>query len=510
MRQVAPFATTIWEEMGGMSGLLVIDDDPSVIRLIESACQDQAQVRGALDAQEGLSLLGKQCPDLLFLDVMLPGVTGLELLHRVRLIDDQLPVVFISATSESDAAIEAIKLGALDFLTKPLDVSRVRQLVGQALEIRQLLRMTRPAPRTSPIVQEMERSMLGRCPAMLEVYKAVGRVAPQSITVLIRGESGTGKEVVARAIYRHSTRCFGPFLAVNCAALPNSLLESELFGHEKGAFTGAVNRRIGKFEQCHGGTIFLDEVGDMSPLLQAKLLRLLQEQRFERVGGHETIQTDVRIITATNRNLEAMTEVGEFRPDLYYRLNGFSISLPPLRERGNDVQMMINHFLDKYSKELGKPLLHVAPSALRMLTHYPWPGNVRELQSVLRKAMLSMTGPILMPEYLPEEVATWQAREAAETEAAGHDHAPAHNLAPFVDGRIECGSQDLYAEALEFLERFVITRALEEAQGNQSQAARLLGITRGSLRKKQQELRLHIEPVILPAHKPGDGTALTG
>jgi two-component system nitrogen regulation response regulator GlnG len=493
-----------------MSGLLVIDDDPSVIHLIESACQDQAQVRGALDAQEGLSLLGTQRPDVLFLDVMLPGVTGLELFHRVRLIDDQLPVVFISATSESDAAIKAIKLGALDFLTKPLDVGRIRQLVGQALEIRQLLRMTKPAPRASPIVQEVERSMLGRCPAMLEVYKAVGRVAPQSITVLVRGESGTGKEVVARAIYRHSARCLGPFLAVNCAALPNSLLESELFGHEKGSFTGAVNRRIGKFEQCHGGTIFLDEVGDMSPLLQAKLLRLLQEQRFERIGGHETIQTDVRIITATNRNLEAMTEAGEFRPDLYYRLNGFSISLPPLRERGSDVQMMINQFLDKYSQELGKPLLHVAPTALRILTRYPWPGNVRELQSVLRKAMLSMTGPILMPEYLPEEVATWESREADETETASHDHAPAHNLSPFVDERIECGSQDLYAEALEFLERFVITRALEEARGNQSQAARLLGITRGSLRKKQQELRLHIEPVILPAHKQGDDAALTG
>lgn len=491
-----------------MSGLLVIDDDPSILRLIESACRELIPVQGAIDAHEGLSLLAQTHPDVLFLDLMLPGANGLEIYRRVKLIDDQLPVVFISATNQSDAAIEAIKLGALDFLTKPLDVGRVRQLVGQALEIRQLMQMTTSRPH--PIVQDLERSMLGRCPAMLEVYKAIGRVAPQSITVLIRGESGTGKEVVARAIYRHSPRCSGPFLAVNCAALPNALLESELFGHEKGSFTGAVSRRLGKFEQCHGGTIFLDEVGDMSPLLQAKLLRLLQEQRFERVGGHETIQTDVRIITATNRNLEAMAETGEFRPDLYYRLNGFSIALPPLRDRGGDMLLMINHFLDKYSEELGKPLLHVSPAVLRLLTQYPWPGNVRELQSVLRKTMLNMTGPILIPEYLPEEVARWEAREPVAADTT-HEHAPAHDLAPFVEERIVSGSQNMYAETLEFLERFVITRVLEEAHGNQSQAARMLGITRGSLRKKQQELHLHIEPVILPAHKPDrDGTALTG
>lgn len=490
-----------------MSALLVIDDDPSVIRLIQSACHELATVRGAEVAQQGLDLIERTHPDVLLLDLMLPGITGLDLYRRVKLIDPQLPVIFISATGESDAAIEAIKLGALDFLAKPLDVSRVRQLVSQALEIRQLMKSPFE-PRAKAVKRDLE--MLGRCPAMLEVYKSVGRVAPQQITVLIRGESGTGKEVVARAIYRHSSRALGPFLAVNCAALPNTLLESELFGHEKGSFTGAVNRRIGKFEQCHGGTIFLDEVGDMSPLLQAKLLRLLQEQRFERVGGHETIQTDVRIIAATNRDLEAMTESGEFRPDLYYRLNGFSISLPPLRQRGPDVVLMVNQFLDKYSRELGKPLLHVTPAALRKLVDYRWPGNVRELQSVLRKTVLNMTGPILIPDYLPDEVLC--PAPAPPPSADGHAQLdePAHDLAPFVDRRLAADTHDLYAEALNFVERFVVARVLAEAHGNQSQAARMLGITRGSLRKKQADLQLHIEPVILPVSKEGpDGATRT-
>src|SRR5688572_5235931 len=387
-----------------MTGVLVIDDDRSVVHLIRAACkQMEVEVLAAESAEEGLSLLKKSKPDVLLLDIVLPGVSGIDLFDRIRKIDERVPVIFITAGGESDTAIEAMTLGALDFLLKPLDVGRVKELVQQGLEIRRLMETPVALPEMS---QEpgAENQLIGRSAQMLEVYKAIGRVAPQTVTVLITGESGTGKELIARAIYQHSTRRGKPFLAVNCAALPETLLESELFGHEKGSFTGADHRRIGKFEQCNGGTIFLDEVGDMAPLPQAKLLRLLQEQRFERVGGNATIQTDVRIIVATNRDLEAMIADSTFRPDLYYRLNGFTIKVPPLRERGDDLLLLIEAFLSRYAQELNKPLQRVSPEALKILLEYPWPGNVRELQSMLRKALLNTTGPVLVPEFLPDEV----------------------------------------------------------------------------------------------------------
>src|SRR6185436_8191775 len=317
----------------------------------------------------------------------------------------------------------------------------------------------------------------------------------------------TGKELIARAIYHHSTRRGKPFLAVNCAALPDTLLESELFGHEKGSFTGADHRRIGKFEQCNGGTIFLDEVGDMAPLSQAKLLRLLQEQRFERVGSNDTIQTDVRIITATNRDLEAMSEAGAFRPDLYYRLNGFTIKLPPLRERGNDLLLLIDSFLAKYSRELGKPLQRVSPDALKILTAYTWPGNVREMQSVLKKALLNMTGPILMPEFLPEEMrygtGVRSDLRSSGSEVGSSSDLP-QELAPFLDERLATGSESVYAESVEFMERYIVTRVLQATGGNQSRAARILGITRGSLRNKTQALGIKIGQVITSGEAEGD------
>jgi two-component system nitrogen regulation response regulator GlnG len=487
-----------------MPGLLVIDDDRSVVHFIRSACKELAVTVGsAEDAEEGLALLKRTQPDALLLDVMLPGMTGLELFQRVRRLDERIPVIFITAGGESDDAIEAMKLGALDFLLKPLDVDRVRHLVGQALEIRRLMETPVELP-TNAHAEGSEHQLIGRSPAMMEVYKAVGRVAPQTVTVLIRGESGTGKEVIARAIYQHSERRDKPFLAVNCAALPDALLESELFGHEKGSFTGADHRRIGKFEQCNGGTIFLDEVGDMSPLVQAKLLRLLQEQRFERVGGNDTIQTDVRIITATNRDLDAMTEEGTFRPDLYYRLNGFTIKLPPLRDRGNDLLLLIDSLAARFSSELGKPLQRIAPDALKILTEYSWPGNVRELQSVLKKALLNMTGPILLAEFLPEEVRGGTSTSPAPKRAASAPPAEGdlpHDLAPFLEERLAAGSENLYAEAIEFMERYVVTRVLQATGGNQSQAARMLGITRGSLRNKTQTLGIRIGQVVTAGDK---------
>jgi DNA-binding NtrC family response regulator len=488
-----------------MPGVLVIDDDRSVVHLIRAACkQIDIEVRSAETAEGGLALLKEIQPDVLLLDIVLPGTSGIELFDQIRKVDERVPVIFITAGGESDTAIEAMKLGALDFLLKPLDVSRVKELVNQALEIRRLMSIPVEMP---PPVAGGDNQLIGRSPQMLEVYKAIGRVAPQTVTVLIYGESGTGKELIARAIYQHSDRRNKPFLAVNCAALPETLLESELFGHEKGSFTGADHRRIGKFEQCNGGTIFLDEVGDMAPLVQAKLLRLLQEQRFERVGGNETIQTDVRIITATNRDLEVMTAEGTFRPDLYYRLNGFTIKLPPLRDRGDDLLLLIEAFLSRYSRELEKHLQRVSPEAIKILLEHSWPGNVRELQSILRKALLNLTGPVLLPEFLPEEVRSPDKTKTTPTspDTADAEDGIAHHLGPFLDAQLAAGSENIYAEAVEFLERYVVTRVLQATGGNQSKAAKLLGITRGSLRNKTHALGIKIGQVVTPGADNGDG-----
>jgi two-component system nitrogen regulation response regulator GlnG len=472
-----------------MPSLLVVDDDRSVLHLIRSAFRESGvDVFTAESGAEGLASIQQRPPDAVLLDISLPDTSGLETYQRILSIDPKLPVAFITAGGASDTAIEAMKLGAFDYLLKPLDVVRVQELVSKALEMRRLMSAPVGLP-DCPATDGDE--IIGRSPKMIDVYKAVGRVASQDVTVLIRGESGTGKELIARAIYHHSARRSKPFLAVNCAAIPDSLLESELFGHEKGSFTGADQRRIGKFEQCTGGTIFLDEVGDMSPLVQSKLLRLLQEQRFERVGGNETISTDVRIITATNRNLEEMTEQGQFRPDLFYRLNGFAILLPPLRERGDDIYLLIDAFLRRYSKELGKDIQRIAPDALQRLLEYSWPGNVREFQSVLRKGLLNASGPVLLAEFLPDEV-----RDGPRPKREHENGSVPGDLNRYFDDRLQAHSGSLYAEMQAFMERFVLTRVLQITVGNQSKAAEMLGITRGSLRNKIHALGISIDHVI--------------
>ncbi|MGH7135370.1 MAG: sigma-54-dependent transcriptional regulator, partial [Pirellulales bacterium] len=357
-------------------------------------------------------------------------------------LDAKVPVIFITSGGTSDTAIEAMKLGAYDYLLKPLDYAQVRALVERALHIRRSMHVPVRVPEPAVVSTDPADTFIGRCPAMQEVYKAIGRVAPHDVTVLIRGESGTGKELVARAVYHHSPRASARFLGINIAAVPETLLESELFGHERGAFTGAENKRIGRFEQCSGGTLFLDEIGDMSPLVQSKLLRLLQEQRFERVGGTETIQTDVRVLAATNRDLEKMVEEGEFRADLYYRLNGYSIKLPPLRERGDDILIILEHFLTQFSQKLNKDVQGIAPDALELLLKYPWPGNVRELQSVVKQALLHATGDVLMSDFLPDEI-----RRERKTIVAGGGPRKGglKQLEQFIDESLESGAEDIYA-----------------------------------------------------------------
>jgi two-component system nitrogen regulation response regulator GlnG len=474
-----------------MPTILAIDDDRATLHLIKETFRDaDLTVQTARNASSGLEQITETHPDLVLLDVMLPDMSGIEAFENIKRIDARLPVIFITAGGTSDTAIEAMKGGAYDYLVKPLDLERVRELVRQALEMRRLMHVPVQLP-GAPGADDDADTMIGRSPQILEVYKAIGRVAPQDVTVLIRGESGTGKELIARAIYQHSQRSGAPFLAVNCAAIPDALLESELFGHEKGSFTGADRQRIGKFEQCSGGTIFLDEVGDMSPLVQGKLLRLLQEQRFERVGGNQTIQTDVRIIAATHRDLEAMSNSSTFRADLYYRLNGFTIAIPPLRERGDDIVLLLERFFNQFARQLKKDVQGIAPDALKLLVDYPWPGNVREMQSAVRRALLQTNGPVLVAEALPEEIRLGIKPEAVPAAAAGKG-----TLESLVESRLRAETTDLYKEALDAMEAFVLTRVLRLTAGNQSQAARILGITRGSLRNKIHIHSIQIENVV--------------
>ncbi len=464
-----------------MPSLLVIDDDRSVRLLVEHAFEGtELSVIAAATAEAGLDAIRTHHPDVVLLDIVLPKTSGLDLFQQIAAIDRKLPIIFITVGGSSDSAIDAMMLGAHDYVLKPLALPKLRESVSKALESRRLMHVPVAMPATD-VSEQAGDQLVGRSPRMLDVYKAVARVAPQDVTVLIRGETGTGKELVARAIYQHSQRKDGPFLAVNCAAMTETLLESELFGHEKGAFTGADQRRIGKFEQCHGGTIFLDEVGDMSPLVQSKVLRLLQEQRFERVGGNATIETDVRLISATHRDLDAMGQEGKFRNDLFYRLNGFTVELPPLRERGEDIRLLLEHFLARFRIDLKKTAVEgIADEAASLLMSYAWPGNVREMQSVIRQSLLNATGSVIVTDCLPVEIRSGQRPSSPGTK----EGFPDFDLMGFIDRRLQAGSKNLYAEALELMERYLLARVLSETGGNQSRTAEVLGITRGKIRDR--------------------------
>ncbi|HEY4310034.1 MAG TPA: sigma-54 dependent transcriptional regulator [Pirellulales bacterium] len=466
--------------------LLVVDDDRAVRHLVHQAFEGtDVTVVEVATAEDGLDVLRRQSPDTVLLDINLPEMSGLEAFRAFHALDHKLPIIFVTALDSSDVAIQAMTLGAYDFVMKPLDVAALRKLVGQAIEVRRLMNVPVSVPGSSSPNDRSDR-LVGRSSEMQVVYKAVGRVAPQNVTVLIRGESGTGKELVARAIYQHSPRADRPFLAVNCAAIPDALLESELFGHEKGSFTGADQRRIGKFEQCNGGTLFLDEIGDMSLLLQAKMLRVLQQQQFERVGSNQTISTDVRVITATNRDLEQMVAAREFRADLYYRLSGVTINLPALRERTADLPLLLEHFLRRFAADLEKDVRGISPEALDVLLAYQWPGNIRELQNVLRQAMLNTVGPVLLPEFLPDTVAR---ADSVGVSSEGHGG----DLTEQVDRLLDQNGDGLYKDVIAAVERYVLLRVLDKTQGNISQSAKKLGITRGSLRNKIHALGLSID-----------------
>ncbi|AGA31237.1 sigma-54-dependent transcriptional regulator [Singulisphaera acidiphila] len=468
-----------------MASVLLVDDNPALIQeqLAHIFCEAGHEIGVALTGQDGVRQAAARKPDVILLDLRLPDISGLDVYQRLRQVDARIPVIFITDATNADSAIEAMKQGAYDYLSKPVDLRRLRLVLGQAMELSRLAREPAEVAETPPD-EDRGDSIIGRCPPMIEVYKAIGRVAGQDVTVLITGESGTGKELVARAIYQHSTRALAPFLAINCAAIPELLQESELFGHEKGAFTGADRKRIGKFEQCNGGTIFLDEVGDMPLATQAKMLRLLQEQTFERVGGNETVRTDVRLIAATNHDLESLASEGKYRLDLIYRLSGFTIHLPPLRERGDDQPLLVQHYMRRFNRQLGRELREITPEAMKKLREYSWPGNIRELQSVLKQAMLRSTGPVLVPEFLPD-LGPPKLGAAAAVEVAPR-------IETWIEQRLQAGGGDLYQEVHQHVDRYLLAQVLRMTDGNQLQAVRILGIAPRTLRLKLRELGLSI------------------
>jgi two-component system nitrogen regulation response regulator GlnG len=462
-----------------MQSLLVIDDEASILRAFERAFADESTtVITAKTAFEGEAKFMDAKPDVVVIDLSLPDVSGLNCFQRLRLIDPHVPFIFITGHGTVETAIEATKLGAYDYLFKPLELDEIRNVLEKAFN---LSRMVRVQPVLAEEEETVADAIVGRCRAMKEVYKAIGRVATQNLTVLLLGESGTGKDVVAQAIYHHSARAKGPFQAINCAAIPDALLESEMFGHEKGAFTNAHRQRIGKLEQADGGTLFLDEVGDMSPLTQSKLLRVLQDNSFERVGSNTPIKVNVRIIAATNHDLKRLVAEGLFRLDLYYRLSVISIHLPPLREREGDLQILAKYFLRKYSNEFGKDIRSIAPEAMKLLEAYHWPGNVRELESVMKRSLLTARGNVLLPEFVP----TLHVEDASNVLGGVNSNALTDG---FIQERIASGSNNLYTEAIAVAERKLLRHVLEYTRGNQLKAAAILGISRVTLRSKLKSL----------------------
>jgi len=481
--------------------LLIIDDERNVLYALEKSLSSESLlVITALTARHGLELVASEKPSAVILDVRLPDMSGLDAFTRLREIDPRLPVIIITAHGTSETAIEATKRGAYEYLVKPYDLRDLKAAVAGALELSRLSRVPAVFEQEAPVDNNVDR-IVGASAAMQRVYKEIGRVAPQNVNVLILGESGTGKELVARAIYQHSRRAGAPFLAINCAAIPETLLESELFGHEKGAFTGAERQRIGKFEQAHQGTLFLDEIGDMSAATQAKVLRLLQDGRFERVGGNETIHSDVRIIAATNRDLEQAIASRDFRQDLYYRLNTFTIHLPPLRERREDIPRLAEYFTSRFGRKIQKRIRTISPSAMEALQSYDWPGNVRELESTLKYALVRTTGNVLTPESLPDHIQCRQSPVAASPTTTD-------DVRAFLRDLVRDGQGNVYQRMQMEVDRILFEEVFTFVQGNQVQAAELLGISRTTLRSRMQSLGLTVEKVMRP-ESGQDGQSLS-
>lgn len=479
--------------------LLIVDDEPNILFSLKQSFQSASlEVLTAATAREAVDIVREQHPDVVLMDVRLPDLSGLEAYGQMRQIDPRILCIIMTAYARTETAIEATRRGAFDYLIKPVGLAQLREIVERAISVARLRKVPALFGETTEALSEEADIIVGNSSQMQDLYKTIGRVASLDAPVLILGESGTGKELVARAIYHYSRRREKPFLAINCAALSESLLESELFGHERGAFTGADQRRIGKFEQVNGGTILLDEIGDMSQATQAKALRLLQQQQFERVGGNTTIQTDVRIIAATNKDIPQMVTEGKFRQDLFYRLNVFTIHLPPLRERMSDVPLLATNAVRKFSAESGEPVRHITSQAMEILMQHRWPGNVRELESAMKFALAHSASDVITPDSLPESCKPTSASVAvtvaipepfvSATTSADLTASTNIDVAEMTRQLLKEGSHNLYRQVGTSVDRVILDVVMKHVEGNQQQAAELLGISRMTLRSKLRAL----------------------
>jgi len=463
--------------------ILLIEDDTSLAtNLGDVLKEDGFKVTVCGRGDDGLRRANNEEYEVVLTDLRLPGLGGLELVKQLHETQPRLPVVLMTAHGTIETAIEATKLGAYDYLQKPFEMPGLIGVLHRAVETGRLMREPVTLP-NAPV--ESRTALVGTGHAMQDLCKEIGRVAAKPVTVLIRGETGTGKELIARAIYQHSLRAKAPFIAINCAAIPENLLESELFGHERGAFTGADQRRIGRFEQANKGTLFLDEIGDLPANTQVKLLRVLQQQTFQRVGGAEAIAVDVRVLAATHRNLEAMMRDGKFREDLFHRLNVVCLQLPPLRERREDIPMLVQHFLRKYAGDFGVESPAITSDAVAVLQTDSWPGNVRELENMTRRLLLGARGLVISGDAVRQTLAARNAETAA----------PGHSFTAFAVDLLtraqKGGLDDAHARMLAEAEREILTQAIALAEGNQAKAARWLGLSRFTLREKLKQLGLH-------------------
>jgi DNA-binding NtrC family response regulator len=448
--------------------VLLIDDEARVRTSLKMVLEPSYDIFQAADAQEGLDVFRKEGPDLVLLDVILPGTDGLAVLQTLRSESRMTPVIMLTGTKSVKTAVDAMKLGAADYLSKPFDVEELRIVVDRALNSMELEREVKQL-RAQVVQRYAFHNLIGKSPGMQEIYAKIEQVSDSRTTVLITGESGTGKELVAKALHYNSSRRDRPFIALNCAALPETLIESELFGHEKGSFTDATARRVGQFELANTGTLFLDEIGDLSPVTQAKLLRVLQEREFTRIGGVQPIKVDVRIVAATNKNLDELVRKGQFREDLYYRINVIALYLPPLRERGEDVPLLAKHFLAKRVEEEKRPSIEFGKEALELLTRYPWPGNVREMENIIEQAFIwSQHAAQITPEHLPGILKSDSRSSSLRDDTLA-------------------GRMSLEKAVMEF-EREIILDALKRTNYVQTHAANLLGISRRMLKYRMDTL----------------------
>jgi nitrogen regulation protein NR(I) len=475
------------------STILIIDDD-SEIRYSLDRVLSQAgyQIIEAASGEEGIEIVRKQSPSIIFLDIRMGGMTGIEALQHLRSIDRQVPIILMTAFGTTQTAIEAMKFGAFDYVMKPFDPEKVISLAESALgAVQDMEQAGSYEPKLKS--EDYKEGIVGNSPAMQEVFKMVGQVAASGATVLISGESGTGKELIARALFQHSLRSGNPFIAVNCAAIPDNLIESELFGHEKGSFTGATTQRKGKFEQCDRGTIFLDEIGDMALATQTKILRVLQEGEIQRVGGSEMIKVDVRIIAATNKDLEEMVQEKTFREDLYYRLNVVRIRVPSLRERIEDIPDLVDYMLQILEKEKKAKVRKVSPEAMSVLCGYQWPGNVRELENTIYRSAVVAQGDAILIKNLPEEITKAARIEKADTEEAdisSKEKDETNSLSSALDSIFSTFKTVEEGTLLKRLEKEMITRAYSDTGEDEAATAKLLGITQTILKKRLKEFQL--------------------